>query len=216
MNSNKKNGSSLVISYLVLRKAIGILGIALPFVLYLGALLFFQTELRSSISSYYHTRMGDVFVGIIFAFGIFLYSYRGYERADDVAGFWGCIFAIGVALFPTTPAGEDRNVVGYLHLVFTVAFFATLIYFSLFLFVKSSIKEKPYPKKKQQRNIVYRVCGWVMIICMLGIAIGFFLDSAKAWLGGSLIFWMETLAIWAFGISWFTKGEAIGLLNDKD
>jgi len=100
-----------------------------------------------------------------------------------------------------------------LHVVFTVAFFATLIYFSLILFVESD-QEKPYPKKKQQRNLVYKVCGWVMVICVVGIGVAFFLPSAKTWLGGSMVFWMETFAIWAFGISWFTKGEAIKYLND--
>lgn len=213
MSNNDSNDSSLVISYLLLRKAVGILGIVLPFVLFFGALLFFQTPLRASISAYYHTDMGDVLVGTLFAFGIFLYSYKGYERADDVAGFWGCIFAIGVALFPTTPEGETRGIVGILHLVSTVAFFTTLIYFSLVLFVKSS-QEKPYPKKKQQRNLVYKICGWVMIFAMVGIAAGFFLPAVSDWFGGSMIFWMETLAIWAFGISWFTKGEAIKYLND--
>lgn len=213
MNIKEKSGNSLVISYLTLRKTIGVLGIALPFILYLGARLLFGTGLQRSISAYYHTGVRDILVGTLFAFGIFLYAYLGYDRRDEIAGFLGSVFAIGLALFPTTPEGEELTVVGFLHLVFTVAFFATLIYFSLVLFVKSD-QDKPYPKKKRLRNLVYKVCGWVMILCMVGIAIGFFLPSAKTWLGGSLVFWMETFAIWAFGISWFTKGEAIKYLND--
>lgn len=47
------NNSSLIFSYLALRKTIGILGIALPFVLFLGAYLIFQTGIQSSLSSYY-------------------------------------------------------------------------------------------------------------------------------------------------------------------
>ena len=31
--------------------------------------------------------MGDVFVGILFAMGLFLFSYKGYERIGDVAGY---------------------------------------------------------------------------------------------------------------------------------
>jgi hypothetical protein len=69
------------------------------------------------------------------------------------------------------------------------------------------------PKKKQQRNKVYKTCGILMTICVLGIVISFFLPSAMAWLG-SPIFWFETGAILAFGVSWFTKGEAIAILND--
>ena len=79
------------------------------------------------------------------------------------------------------------------------------------MFTKSDQKE--IPKKKQQRNKVYKTCGILMTICVLGIVIAFFLPSAMAWLG-SPIFWFETGAIWAFGVSWFTKGEAIAMLND--
>jgi hypothetical protein len=137
----KKSGSerSMVFSYLALRKAIGILGSALPFVVSLGALILFGTGLQSSISSYYHTGMRDVFVGTLFATGFFLLSYKGYERSDDVAGNLACVFAVGVALFPTAPAGATAigtRIIGYVHLAFAALFFLTLTYFSLFLFTK--------------------------------------------------------------------------------
>ena len=96
---------SLVFSYLELRKAIGILGMVLPFVVSLGAWLFFQEGIQRSISAYYHTGMRDVFVGTLFAIGFFLLSYKGYERSDAIAGDLGCLFAVGVALFPTAPEG---------------------------------------------------------------------------------------------------------------
>jgi cytochrome bd-type quinol oxidase subunit 2 len=216
MSSNERNESPLVFSYLELRKAIGILGIALPFVLLLGAWIIFKTGLQSSISSYYYTGMRDVLVGTLVAFGIFLYSYKGYP-GDAIYGKLACGFAIGVALFPTRPAGAETGIartVGYFHLLFTIAFFVTLIYFSYFLFTKSDQKE--LPKKKQQRNQVYRTCGILMAICILGIVIDVLFPSAMAWLGDRSVFWLETGAIWAFGVSWFTKGEAIAILNDED
>ncbi len=80
MEDGPRGDKSLIISYLTLRKAIGLLGIALPFVLALGAVFCSRTEIQSSVSSYYHTSMGDVFVGILFVIGFFLLSYRGYER----------------------------------------------------------------------------------------------------------------------------------------
>ena len=42
----------------------------------------------------------------------------------------------------------------------------------------------------------------------------FFVPGAEAWLGGYAVFWLEAIAIWAFGWSWFTKGEALPMLND--
>ncbi len=126
MNATAKDDVSMVFSYLQLRKSIGLLGCALPFVLALGAIAFFQTGLQSSISSYYHTGMQDVFVGILCVIGLFLLSYKGYERKDAVAGNIASICAVGTALFPTA---TDEAVWGAtaqfprIHLVFATLFF---------------------------------------------------------------------------------------------
>ncbi len=132
MNNRLGNEISLVFSYLALRKAIGLLGIAFPFVLSLGALILFQTGIQSSLSSYYHTGMRDVFVGTLCVIGFFLLSYKGYERSDDIAGDLACVFAVGVALFPITPDGvaaSGAHLIGYVHLACAALFFLTLIYF---------------------------------------------------------------------------------------
>lgn len=50
-----RSESTLVLSYLGLRKAVGILGTALPFVLAFGKILLEGPGIQSSISSYYHT-----------------------------------------------------------------------------------------------------------------------------------------------------------------
>jgi len=213
MENKSKDERSLVFSYLELRKVIGILGLALPFVLSLGALILFKTGIQSSISSYYHTGMRDVFVGILSAIGFFMFSYKGYERLDNIAGDLGCIFAVCVALFPTTPDGEVTSLarfIGYVHLTFATLFFLTLIYFSLFLFTKTDPNKTP-SKRKMQRNKVYKACGYTMGICILLIAIYFFLPSGMTLflIKCKPVYWLEALAILAFGISWFTKGEAI-------
>ena len=175
MENQSGNESALVFSYLALRKAIGLLGIAYPFVLSVGALLIFRTNIQRSISSYHYTGMRDVFAGTLWAIGFFLLSYKGYERADDVAGNLGCIFAVGMALFPTFPNGvasSSARVFGYLHLAFAALFLLTLIYFSLFLFTKTDPR-KPPTWEKLQRNRVYKACGYIMAICILLIAVYF-------------------------------------------
>src|SRR3989344_41314 len=107
MNSNEPN-DYLVLSYLDLRKAIGVIGMALPFVLVFGKFSIQGGGIQSSISSYYYTVMGDVFVGSLCAIAVFLGSYRGYTRTDSIAGNLACVFALGTALFPTAP--EDATV----------------------------------------------------------------------------------------------------------
>ncbi|UCD06669.1 MAG: DUF998 domain-containing protein [candidate division WOR-3 bacterium] len=218
MNGESRNETSLVYSYLELRRIIGLLGILFPFILALGALIFFSTGPQSSVSAYYHTGMRDVFVGILFAIGFFLLTYRGYERSDNRAGNLCCIFAIGVALFPCTPdvgATNTDQIIGYFHLAFAALFFLTLIYFSLRLFTKTD-PDKPPSSRKIQRNRVYKVCGYAMLICILLIAVYIILpDSvASAFEPLNPIYWLEALAVLFFGISWFTKGEAI--LKDEE
>ncbi len=210
MHKNLEKEREMVYSYLTLRKAIGILGIAMPFIVSLGAMLIFRTGLQSSISGYYHTGMRDVFVGILFSVGVFLLSYRGYSREDDLAGDLACLFAIGVALFPTTPEGKPLDVIGYVHLGFAAAFFLTLTYFSLVLFTKTN-PAKPPTRRKLQRNMVYRVCGYTMLACIVLLMVYHMLpaNTAAALERFSPVFWLESLAILAFGFSWFTKGEAI-------
>lgn len=210
MNTTGKE-TSLVISYMTLRKVIGILGMALPFVLSLGERIIFGQGLQTSISAYYHTGMRDVLVGTLFAIGFFLFSYRGPGRADNIAGNLACIFAVGVALFRTTPDSKDSvDALGIVHLLCAGLFFLTLTYFSLFLFTKTNPNKTP-TRRKLQRNIVYRVCGYTMAACIVLMGIYSFLpkDIAAPLKIYSPIYWLEALAIIAFGVSWFVKGEAI-------
>ncbi len=214
MNNAAENEQPLVFSYLELRKAIGVLGIALPFVLAIGAATIFGTGIQSSISAYYHTGMGDVFVGILCVIGFFMFSYRGYKntRCDNFAGNLACVLAVGVALFPVAPdvgATSCATNVGWVHIACAMMFFSTLTYFSLFLFTKTDQKEPS--RRKLARNKVYKACGYTMGSCILLIAVYYFLKDtlASPLKAYQPIFWLEALAILAFGVSWLTKGEAI-------
>lgn len=211
------SGDSLVISYMTLRQVVGILGMALPFVVFLGGKFIFKTDIQSSISSYYYTGMRDVFVGILWTIGFFLFSYRGYGPIDNITGNLACVFAVVVSLFPTTADGVNSalaEVIGTVHLIFAGLFFLTLSYFSLALFPKTNLN-KQFTLEKAQRNIVYKVCGYVMLACIVLIAIySFGLKSrVPALQAYEPVFWLEATAIFVFGVSWFTKGEAI--LADK-
>jgi hypothetical protein len=213
MKKNPVTDQNLVFSYLTLRKAIGFLGCALPFAVSLGAWIIFRTGMQSSVSNYYYTGTRNVLVGALWAIGFFLLSYRGYERIDNIAGILGCVFALGTALFPTAPEIDPSSratLIGYFHQGFAGLFFFTLIYYSLFLFTKTKPHVRP-ARRKLQRNVVYRVCGITMAVCILLMTIYTFLpDAASAPLKRFYpIFWLETIAILSFGLSWLTKGQAI-------
>ncbi|HET8922593.1 MAG TPA: hypothetical protein VFN26_06305 [Candidatus Acidoferrum sp.] len=80
-----------------MRKAVGIIGVALPFALAFGKMLLQGSGLQPSISAYYYTDMRNVFVGSLCAIGVFLLSCKGYDWRDEAAGIAACVFAVGVA-----------------------------------------------------------------------------------------------------------------------
>ncbi len=214
----------LLISYTTLRKVIGILGIALPLVLWAGSLVVGNCqEIQLSISNYYHTRVGDVFVGALCAIALFFFAYRGPERIDGIMGNIAGILGILVAVFPTTLKRADGMViqcnversvsnpewVGSLHNICAGLFLLVLAYFSIALFTKNRPGETPSPEKII-RNRVYRICGIIMILCVITCAVILYVDSFKAFaIEKKLIFWLETVALVAFGTSWLVKGETL-------
>jgi len=117
----------------------------LPIALAVGGLLIFRTGIQPSLSAYYYTGMKNVFVGTLCAIGVFLFSYRGYSKKDNIAANIAAFCAIGTALFPTALAENA---------------------------------------------------------------------TAIAEIIGKPVFWLEAIAIIAFGISWFVKGE--GILEDEN
>jgi hypothetical protein len=211
MNGQPGPQDPLVISYLGLRKAVGIIGFALPFVLAFGKMLLQGPGIQSSISGYYYTDMRNVFVGSLCAIGVFLMSTRGYDRRDEIAGILAFVFAIGVALFPTTPyadATPQDKIIGYVHLSFAALLFLTLAFFCLALFTETAPDRTPTPQKLQ-RNIVYRVSGSTILAC-IGLSGAVAIPAVSNLVRGlTPVFWLESIAVVAFGVAWLIKGETI-------
>ena len=198
--------SDVIVSYLTLRKVVGAIGMALPIgVMIWGWSLCSCREIRPSISHYYSGRTGDLFVGALFTIAWFLFAYRGQDRADDIAGDLAWLFALGVVLFPHDATPPQST----LHFFSAAALFLVLAYFSLALFTKTGGTIAQMTPQKVKRNRVYKVCGVVMLGCIAAIGavkLGYF-----AFTIGSIppVFFLETLALEAFGISWLVKGETL-------
>jgi hypothetical protein len=213
-----KTENPQLISYNTLRRIVGILGIAFPIVLSIGALLFGDCDsIQKSISIYYHTIMRNFFVGILSAIGLFLFTYKGYDRIDNIAGTLAGIFAFGVAFFPCSITGPFTNCLPtplnngiwfILHLISAGALFVTLALFSIFLFTKTHGQKT---KMKIKRNRLYRTCGIIMLVSIAIIGIVAILNhfGHLIWLQKyHFIFWLESISLWAFGTSWLVKGRA--------
>jgi hypothetical protein len=195
------DSGQVLVSYRTLRRVVGVLGVALPVVVAVWGFALCHC-LLPSISDYYSLRTRDAFVGILFTIAWFLFTYRGYEWKDDVAGNLACLFALAVALFPNSGTTLEKAV----HFGSALAFFLILSYFSLCLFTKSD--RVPTPQKRI-RNRIYRGCGITILVCLA--LIGFSSTSMSRQAMGPLqpVFWLESVALWAFGISWFIKGDTL-------
>ena len=219
MSPNREK--SLIISYLTMRRLIGILGISLPFIVILGGLAQSDAGLQGSISGYYYTNMRDLFVGILSGVALFLLSYRGYEQIDDIVANLSGLFALGMILFPTAMYSGKvvrvgmfliaDNISETIHLSFSALFFLALSFNSLFLFTRRH--PGVMGKEKKRRNVIYRTCGIVMILAIACITLYniFFRGTSLAAINPVLI--LESVALCAFGISWLVKGHT--LFRDK-
>jgi hypothetical protein len=192
-------------SYLALRKAVGWIGILLPFVLMTGLIVLFREKtVLKTISLYYHSDMRDLFVGALCAIALFLFFYKGYSKWDNRAANLAAFFALGIAFFPTVSEGP-LDWKAWIHFISASLFFITLSCFSMFLFTKKN----PNPtKNKLTRNKIYISCGVIMITCLVAILL-FFVFFEKSFPQSSLVFWLESLALIAFGISWLIKGGTL-------
>lgn len=216
------------ISTIILRRTVGILGIALPFVLIAGGFVLSECSIQNSISLYYHTVMRNFLEGVLIVIAVIMFAYRGYDIKDRIAGKFVFVFALGIAFFPTVTIGkgltEPCNIipdnefmwVEYVHLTSAIFFFITLAIISTFLFTKTLNNDsKNHTPQKKIRNKIYITSGITIFTSLLFLILWFalFKNNIPDFERFHPAFWLETIALTAFGISWLVKGETV--LKDK-
>lgn len=227
MEAGKKQEekNELVQSFLFVRQALGIIGFALPISLLLFS-LFTPTNIQPSISEYYHTPMGDVLVGALCAIGVFLLTYKGYQKKSDewlsdkwVARVAGCA-AIGVALFPMRQiaSGETTNCIApasgftchpsFFHFGSAAIFFACLALFCLFIFTRGDRTDQG-KIIWTQRNKMFVACGALILLSIIALMPYMFFDIKETLDTYKYMFFWESVGVLAFATSWLTKGRAL-------
>lgn len=227
-DKQKEAGNELVLSFLTLRNLIGISGMLLPVVLTIFTPKGEEDKvIEHSISEYYYTKNGDLLVVLLSVIGVFLLTYKGYnlfwERTLTVVA---ALCGIGVAFFPTAAKiGNSMTIhivnekvpmffgVIQWHFVFAGLFFISLALISLFYFSRTNKKDGAHTnvrtgKQKARRNLIYKICGWTMLICVLLMILYIKIDPPSL-KNVPVIFILETVAVEAFGISWITKGQTL-------
>ena len=127
--ADNNNNDNLVVSYLQIRKAIGWLGMLLPFLLLIGNFMINKLDLlnnsflvlnkcqpiykaygsfKFSVSHYYYSTVGEIFTGVLCAVALFMFCYKGHPLrkgekglSDKATTNLAGLFALGVVIFPT-------------------------------------------------------------------------------------------------------------------
>jgi hypothetical protein len=212
-------------SYLLMRAAVGALGIALPVVLMLVDGLWFDGSPfpRSSLSAYYHSGVRDLMVGTICAIGTFLLAYKVAERNLDnslsvVAG----LTVILVALFPPrlprggmlSPLQERLGevVCAQLHFAAAAVFLVSLAVLS----VTFGVREGNRPHRAQKLppafwRVYHFACAGVIAAALIFMGITEITD----WGPRTSLLIGETVSLMAFGASWLAKGFELDMLRGR-
>ena len=199
-----------------LRCTIGWLGMLLPWIVLILSIAYGFGFPDSISSTYYIPTCITPFMIILGSSGLLLFSYKGYDKQDDIICTIAGIFALGICLFSCGTEGliEKWNelailtnvgtfqivpkISGIIHNICAFGFFGLLAYNSLFLFTKSSGE---MTKEKKKRNVIFRICGIGMVVSFLAIVP----VSLFKWWGG--VWLIEAIALIFFGISWLTKAN---------
>lgn len=199
-----------------LRCTIGWLGMLLPWIVLILSCAYGYGFPDSISATYYLPTCITPFMIILGSAGLLLFSYKGYDKQDDIVCSIAGVFALGICLFSCGIEGlivrwNELNTLanvgtfqivpeisGWLHNICALGFFGLLAYNSLFLFTKSG---ETMTESKKKRNVIFRVCGIGMVVSFLAIVP----VSIFEWWGGVWI--IETIALAFFGISWLTKAN---------
>lgn len=220
----EKAQNDLVLSFLAVRRAIGALGFFLPTALLVYGLI--AGDLLPSLSAAYYSPMREVFVGCLIALAVFLWAYEGFRPnageviSDKATARIAAIAVALVALCPThDPAKMDgvdpgctllqcllgADLAASLHFGAAAVFFAALAVYCLILFTRGQV-DGP---EKRASNRIYRICGWVIVACLLLLGVIMLTDLGESLGALQPVFWLESIATFAFATSWMVKGDAL-------
>lgn len=116
----------------------------------------------------------------------------------------------GTSLFLQFPGAS------FLHMAGAGLLFSFLAWFSLVVFTR----EVPgrdrtggghLTQVKRLRNRIYKATGGAILVCLallfLRVVFEFFFGTLAFWNAWNLTFWLEAIALYAFGIAWMVKGR---------
>ena len=205
-------------SYVFTRFAIGLLGVLLPPVLVLlePALFDGLPFPRGSLSAYYYSGLREVFVGGLWAIGVFLVVYKALDFSwESLLSSLAGAAAVLVAVFPTERPGAGvtptpfqvkfgESVVTAIHYGAAIAFIVLLVPIVLFF-----ARDEGRREHRSWQGFHTLSAAFILFGAALAAFAGITGGPDKGVLFG------EWIAIWAFAASWLTKGAELDVLRGR-
>ena len=193
-----------VIQPKILVGAMGVVGLLLPAILIIGSLL--GEPIRPSISAYYYADppWDSVFVGSLSAMAICLFAYRGFNGTlDDKIAYAACLAVLVTAFVaPREPNCTPADSCSFasattlcgpcVHLIGAVLFIVILGYFCGRFAVNAKDRDDFWPGLMHWIFLGFMIVGFAVAVY------GWFKDRGET----TVVFWGETVVVWAFSLSW--------------
>jgi hypothetical protein len=220
-----RNEPNYVRAYVFTRFAIGVLGILLPPALVLIEPALFEglPAPRGSLSAYYYSGVRELFVGGLWAIGVFLVVYKFLDFSwEGLLSSLAGVAAVLVAVFPTERPGDGvaltpfqvklgEGVVSGIHYGAAAAFIGLLVPITLFFARDEGRRESNGSRLSGGfwRSFHSVAAAFILFGASLAAIAGITGGPDKGVLYG------EWIAVWAFGISWLTKGAELDVLRGR-
>mgnify|MGYP000616237917 CR=1 FL=1 len=197
---------------------------------FIGSLIFIGTYMWVYQGEDAHAAEGRLAsIAGVFAFGVALFPTSGHG-CDDPAFAARALVSFGsdpefLDLIKAKALDGRPDIAPYfqltsysahIHYLSATLLFSFLAWFALVVFTAVDPHQRhadgTLTRDKIMRNTLYYVCGAVMILCIVAMALS---AALRAWSGinmdwwnaGNWTFWCEAFALWAFGLSWMVKGR---------
>ena len=207
------------------RLALGVICGLLPiacFLFNLPAVLWceWDSSILGSISATFWSPSAPFMIIGLGLASFFFFTYKGYNRTDNILTTISAISAIGVVAFPTWLGIMNFTkwdcmgvfyvpavICNYLHMISAGVLFISFAIMIFFQFTKGNHKK---------RNILYRICGVLIVVFSIGVALdGVVAPYIPGWLSSIWVWLNEFLMLEAFAVAWIVKSRAISARTTK-
>lgn len=157
-----------------------------------------------SISATYFANSNMCMVGSLCLCAFFLFTYKGYDLGDRLFTMIAAIAALLIVACPCSAEGTGEylglfalpsNISNIIHTIAAATLFLSFAMMILTQFTKGTHKN---------RNILYYVCGTIMLISMLILTLDYLVDTVPY-----MTMIGEFILLEAFAVAWIVKSGVI-------